>query len=193
MALIDFDTWLAGHAKSDIPHLALAATFHFASQTMHVWTGVGPVVAPDRTFQGVGNVGSIKGLELGYGRPTDSLQIELSGLDSTFFALAAGQETEVRGQRMEIWLLGFGTGNAGEEWVLAAASQEGIREMEKMTRSIDYEAGVSKIVLAAEPVAAMRWRAPFGLLTHEDQIARHSGDRGLERVSLVQYSRPLNF
>jgi hypothetical protein len=194
VALIDFDEWLSRHPKDATPKMALAATMHFKSRTMHVWLGRGPVVAPGRTFEGIGTVASVTGLELGYGRPTAPLTITISGLDQTFFGLAADQESEVRGRRMEIFLLGFGgTGVAGEEWTLAAMSQEGVREMDQMTRKIDYDSGTSVITLTAQPISAMRWRMAAGLLTHEDQQALYPSDRGLERVPLTQYSRPLKF
>lgn len=187
--MIDFDAWLARHTIHDTPHMALGLTLHFKSETMHVWTGVGPVQASDRRFEGVGNVGSISGLEIGYGRPTSTTTIELSGLDARYFALAADQAAEVRGRKAEIWLLGFGTGVMGEEWVLAAASREGTRQMDQLTRSIDHGTQKSTITLTLQPLEVMRWRSPSGLLTHDDQQRRHPGDRALERAGLVQLAR----
>jgi len=191
MALLSFDSWLAGYTRGAVPHMAIGLTLHFASQTMHVWPGVGPVVADDRIFQGVGAVGEISGLEIGLGRPTETTSVVLSGLDGDFFALAADQESEARGRRAEIWFLGFGTGVPGEEWALAAASLEATREMDRMTRSIDYETMTSTITLTMEPIGAMRWKSPAGYLTDDDQRARYPTDRGLERVPLTTFSRPM--
>lgn len=191
MPLASIDAWLAAYPRSATPKLALCLTLHFTSETMHVWSGVGPVAIDDRTFQGVNAIGEISGLQIGQGRPSETTTIRLSGLDPQYFALAEDQETEVRGRRAELWLIGFGTGNAGEEWLPAAASLEATREMDRMTRQIDFEAMTSTITLSMEPVGALRWKSPAGYLTDDDQRARYPTDKALERVGLATFSRPL--
>lgn len=193
MALLDLDTWLAAQDRYATPHQTLAFSFHFLSQTMHVWPGMGSIVTDDRTFLGVGAVGSISGLELGYGRPTKTTTITLSGLDTTYFGLAADQADEVHGRRAEIFIVGLGTGVKGEEWAPAAIGLEATREMDKMTRAIDHEAKASVITLTMEPIGAIRWRAAHGFLNDDDQRARYAGDLALERVGLVQWARPMKF
>ncbi|WP_018266529.1 hypothetical protein [Methylosinus sp. LW4] len=191
--MMDLDDWLAMHDKHATPHMTLGFTFYFKSQTMHVWPGRYSLDVGDRIFLGANGVGTISNLEFGYGRPKETTTIVLSGLDARYFALAESQDDEVRGRKAEIFILAFGTGVAGEEWKLAAVSLEATREMDKLTSSLNHDDGTSTITLTMQPLGSMRWRPVHGLITDIDQRARHAGDRGLERVGLVQYSRPLDF
>ncbi|OAI25964.1 hypothetical protein A1351_15540 [Methylosinus sp. R-45379] len=193
---MEFDDWLAMQDKHATPHMTLGFTFYFKSETMHVWPGRYSLDAGSRVFLGAnatGAIGSISNLEFGYGRPKETTTLVMSGLDQRYFALAENQDSEVRGRKAEIFILAFGTGVLGEEWKLAAVSLEATREMDKLSSSLNHDEGTSTITLTMQPLGSMRWRPAHGLITDEDQRARFPGDRGLERVGLVQYSRPLDF
>ncbi len=159
---------------------ALGLCFNFASGAQYVWQGNGPITDQHgNTWQAVGNVGDIKGINLGVGDTAQALEITLSGLDPSFAAIAANQGTELKGRTLALYFLGF-----NPDWTLVdapAVMQTMI--MDHMTTRFDSPARSVTITLRAESFLVSRWRAPNGYLNFADQVARYPGDNGLARLA----------
>lgn len=171
---------LASLVQGQSVQAALGVRFDFASGTMRVWQGAGPLVdGAGNSWSGVGNVGSISGLSLGIGDVAEPLTIELSGLDPVFMARAANQQSELKGRDCAVYLIVF-----KEDWSLAS-NPISLRtaQMEKMVTRFDSAQKKVSLTLTAESFMVTRFRSPNSYLTHADQIARYPGDRGLERIS----------
>lgn len=171
---------LAALVQGQNVQAALGARFDFASGATRVWQGGGPLVdGTGNTWSGIGNVGSISGLSLGFGDVTEPLVFELSGLDPVFMSHASNQQTELKGRDCAVYLMVFNT-----DWSLAS-NPISLRTaiMDKMVTKFDSVQRKVSITLTAESFMVTRFRSPNSYLTHADQIARYPGDRGLERIS----------
>lgn len=158
----------------------IAARFDFTSGTKRVWQGNGPLTdGLGDTWQAVGNIGRISGLQLGFGDVNEPLTFELSGLDASFMSIAVNQNAELRGRDCAVYLIMF-----NQDWSLAA-NPVVLRTalMDRMVRRFDAQSRLVSITLTAESFMATRFRSPNSYLTHADQIARNPGDRGAERIS----------
>lgn len=158
----------------------IGARFDFATGTRRVWQGNGPLLdGLGHTWDAIGNVGKISGLSLGYGDVSQPLTFEISGLDPSFMSIAVNQKTELKGRECCVYLFMFNS-----DWSLAAnpiALRTAI--MDRMVRKFDAQNRLVAITLTAESFLVTRFRAPNAYLTHADQIKRHPGDYGLERIS----------
>ncbi|MGA8172326.1 MAG: hypothetical protein WB816_16050 [Methylocystis sp.] len=164
---------------------AFGLCFNFASGTQYVWKGNGPLTDQNgNVWQAVGNVGDIKGINLGVGDTSQALEIIVSGLDPSFAALAANQGTELKGRTLSLYFLGF-----NPDWTLADVPEVmQTMVMDHMVTRFDNPARSVTITLVAESFLVSRWRAPNGYLNYADQVARYPGDNGLAR--LAGYSGP---
>lgn len=189
-----FAAAVAAALQGDAVGLAWGASFAFASQAMAVWQGMGPLDASAfgaPTFQGLGPMGSVGAVELGQVEVTQGVTFELSGLDTTLFALSQNQAAEIRGRRAKLFLLTFDA----RSLTLLGANLVRTLEMNKMTVKADANADppTMRISLSAEPILAAKDKAPFALLTDGDQRARYPGDRGLERTQVLTHRQTLTF
>jgi hypothetical protein len=172
-------TLLADIVQGESLQATLGVRFDFSTGTRRVWKGNGPLTdGLGHTWEGVGNIGAISGLQLGLGDVTEPLTFELSGLDASFASVAVDQST-LRGRDCAVYLIVF-----NPDWTLAE-NPVSLRTavMDRMVRKIDSQNRLVSITLTAESFMVTRFRSPNAYLTHADQIARYPGDRGLERIS----------
>lgn len=156
---------------------ALLVKFEFTSTTKRVWAGFGNLVADGQTWTGLGELGSVEGLEFRADQAAVPLVFKLSGVDSSFTSAAADAEDEVKGNPVTVYLQFF-----DEDWQTLdnpVAIAAGIMD----TMVFDATGPTQRtITLTAEGLFGARGAAPFARYTDRDQQGRFSGDRGCEYV-----------
>lgn len=171
--------WVSGQSV----YAAIGARFDFASGTRRVYRGaLGPITDSNgHTWDAIGDVGKIGGLQLGYGDVGEPLTFELSGLPGNFMTVAVNQRTELKGRACAVYLFVF-----DKNWqIVGTGAPISLRTavMDRMVRRFDAQSRLASITLTAESFLVTRFRTPNAYLTHSDQIARYPTDYGCERMS----------
>ena len=156
--------------------------FGFASGITRLWNGFGLLPTNDgKTWQGLGNMGRIDGLEQSINGTAPTQTFTLSGVDPTFAAIAKGEAAEYYRRPVTVFLQFF-----GDDWQpLDNPFAISLRHMEriKAKRTQTEEGFEYTISLTAETPFTTRRRPPFSYWTDRDQQLRYPGDRGLEEVA----------
>lgn len=169
----------AGHTR-----LRYFAEFEFDGGTTRLWTGLGQISALSQTWDGVGSLASIEGLEEGEDLSPFALKLGLSRIDSSFSALALSEEFHNRPVRVYV-------GALGDDGLLVASPAQWFSGV-----MIDVEATVGSpdgevVVVTCENELARLDRSPSLKYTNTQQQIDFSGDLGLEYVTQVADHRPV--
>lgn len=180
-----FSTAVQALLKGDTLYATYGVQFNFASGSVAVWQGIGPIDASAFScpvFSGVGNMGKIGSLEMGVVAGTQSVEFELSGLDATFFAKSQSQQSEVRGRRCTVFILFF---NSSATLIDCRVRKTYV--MDRIVTNVSADGDTPSMIckLSAEPILAPKNQSTYSFLTDADQRARFPGDRGLERTQLL--------
>lgn len=153
----------------------------FASQPMRVWLGFGTLVAGGFAWSGLGELGSISGLESPLGGTAPVTTLALSGVKPELVSAARNASAEVKRRAAVIYLQFF-----DEAWqVLDApyAVMSGV--MDQISISAP-EVETRRVEVTVEWLFTRRAIPPFGMLSDRDQKALYPGDRGLEQMVAMQ-------
>jgi len=164
---------------------ALLVECDFAGGFLRVWSGVGNLVVGADTFTGVGTLGGISPVEEAADVSSRGITLSLSGVPSPL--IGAVLDDDFRGRRCTIWL-----GCFDEEHAALVGDPLIIFRGQMDTCEIDDNGATSEIRLQVESRLALLRRPRTRRLTHEQQIARHPGDTGLEYISKLA-ERPIHW
>lgn len=127
-----------------------------------------------RTWLGVGNFGSISPIKEGASLESHGLELTLSGIPTEHISMALSENIQGRPARVYLALL-------DEDFtVIVDPVTLGPWRMDTMSISLGEEATV---ILRCESLMADWKRPKVRRYTHEEQIRKYPGDRGLEYVS----------
>lgn len=188
-------------------HVAMADLmwFDFASQPMRLWNGFGPLQTGDGsddnplwTWQGLGDLGRIEGLDLSPGLPTDGITVALTGLETfvkgggpAIAAIVRNQVSECNGRRARLYRCWFDPSQPNG-WI-PVTPPLALRTfvMGRLSLDIDHnrEAATHVVRLQLEPATIDKHRAPHDLLMDRHHQVRWPGDKGLERMSYYDGKR----
>jgi hypothetical protein len=181
MRHLDTDT-LAG-LLSTVVRPALLVACDFSGGWVRVWSGIGDLVVGDDTFAGVGTFGTISTVEEGVDVASRGLALSLSGVPSGLVAGVLGDD--YRGRPCTVWLGCFNEARSallGDPMVVFRGQMD--------TCEISDDGTLAAISLQVENRLSLLRRARTMRLTHEQQIVRFPGDRGLEYMSKLA-ERPI--
>jgi hypothetical protein len=183
-----FPETIAAHLAGRKVQAALLGQFDFASETMRLWNGGGILEANDDTkWQGLGQWGSVTGLEQAINGQAPEATFTLSGIDADILLLTRDEfEEEVRGRMVRVLLQFFGTDDVNDpdnQRPLDNPFPIWAGLMLKPTFTLDQETGERSVAVAAESIFSQRGRPRFAMYTDADQQKRFPGDRGFEFVA----------
>jgi len=154
---------------------AWLAEFAFASEAMRLWQGFGDIVAGGETWSGLGEFGSISGLESPVNGNAPNVTFTLSGVSSDIVSKATSATTEVRGRPVTLFVQFFD--GAWQVLDQPYAIFSGV--MDQMTIRADGPA-TRTIDLTAESLWTRRLVVPWGYMSATSQRARYPGDTGFD-------------
>lgn len=173
-------TTVAAAAAGRTVRVALLVEFDFADGVSRLHDGIGPVTTNDgRTFDGVGELGNVEGLEQALSGSAPQATFTLSGVSPAFIARAKDGADLVKGRIVSVMLQFM---DVTTEAVLDTPVVVWTGIMNVMTYTATGP-GQRSITVSAESPFSGRRRPAFALYTDRDQNARHPGDRGLEQVA----------
>lgn len=143
------------------------------------WMGFGDVVLGGHTWQGLGELIAIEGLEQSVGTTANKTTFRLSGVDATVVQMARQSSDRVKDRRVQVFVQFWDV----TDWLpLDQPYALWSGRMDQMTYAADGPQSRT-VTVTAETIWAGRRKAPFGYYTDRDQNQRFPGDRGLEQVS----------
>lgn len=143
-----------------------------AENAIRLWTGYGDKTIASNTYTGSGNVMSISGFEEVADLAAKNITITLNGVDSSLISLALSEPYQRRLCRVY-----FGTDDTTAIEVFTGFMN---------TMSIEDSGETSTITLTVESKLVALERASNRRYTHENHVARHSGDTFFSYVADMQ-------
>ena len=161
---------------------SIGVKFNFASSTMRVWQGRGAFVDnSSNTWQGLGEFGTISGLQGSSMLSVDPVTMTLSGVDPTLMATVRNQASEIVGRTCGVYFLMFDA-----NWdLLDAPYLAELYLMDKASFSVDGESQTMIVNLSAEPLFFSKHVPPVSMMTDADQQRKYPGDTIFQRVPLL--------
>ena len=151
-----------------------AVDIDFASGPLYVWSGNGDLTVGAKTYLGAGQLMNISSVEETTEIEAKGATITMSGIPSTFLALALTEPYQ--GRECRIY---FGMTSTPSDYVEVFAG-----ELDQM--NISEEATTCTIAVTVENVLIRLERPVVRRFTSEDQKSRFPTDRGLEFVTALQ-------
>lgn len=146
----------------------------FSSGPLYVWSGIGDLTIGAKTYLGAGQLLNISTVEETTEMEAKGATITMSGIPSSFLALALTEPYQ--GRECRIY---FGMTSAPSDYVEVFSG-----ELDQM--NVSEEANTSTIAVTVENVLIRLERPVVRRFTNEDQKSRFPSDRGLEFVASLQ-------
>lgn len=172
-----FSETIAAALAGETVRASFLVHFDFATTPMRLWLGDGTLSAGGETWQGLGRLGSISGLQGPRNGSAPMTTFALSGVEPSHVALALGSSGEVKGRPVIVFLQVFDA--AWQTLDQPYAVYSGVLDQIR----VKAQGPTSRVIeVTAEGLFARRSLPPFGYLTDRDQQRLYPGDRGLELV-----------
>jgi len=179
---MNFSAAVKEQMEGRLVRLDYLVEFRFASSTVRLWNGFGPLGTQDsKVWEGLAGLGSLTGLQQAINGTAPEQTLTLSGVDARFASIARGEREEYYGRAVLVYLQFF-----DEAWqTLDSPYAVSMRLMDRLTQTMAQgeDGPVYTVSVSAETPFVTRRRPGFGYLTDRDQQQRYPGDRGLERVA----------
>lgn len=172
-----FNETIAAVVAGRTVRATLLVFFDFVDEPLRLWMGQGTLVAGGQEWQGLGQWGSIDGLEQAIGTVAPQTSFTLSGVAPNIVTLARQSSDRVKGRDVNVY-----TQFLDEDWQTLDQPfvvWSGILDLMKYAAT-----GVSErtVTCTAEGLWTARRRPVYSLYTDRDQNARYPSDRGMELV-----------
>ena len=154
----------------------------FATTPMRLWTGAGKLPSGGHDWMGLGEIGSISGLEQAVNGEAPETTLILSGVNSEVVRLARDEFNDEARDRLVTVLIQFH--NFEDDRPLELFDEPYAVWSGRMQNArFEFEGPATRrITITAESLFSLRSRPVFSQYTDADQQARFSGDRGFEFV-----------
>lgn len=157
----------------------------FANGARRMHNGFGTIETNDgKVWQGIGNLGSISGLQQAINGTAAPLELSLSGVDAGFAAQAKGNRDNWYMRPVVVFLQFFDADWQPLDMPFAVAFAT-MRQLTIDRRSTE-EGMVYTVTVQAEGPFITRKRARYGFYSDTDQQKRFPGDRGCERTQGIE-------
>jgi hypothetical protein len=156
--------------------------FDFVTTPVRVWTGAGKITTAGEEWLGLGQLGSISGLEQAVNGEAPETTFVLTGINPEIMTLAREEWVDESRDRLVKVYLQFH--NAEDDRPLELFDEPyAIWAGRMQTPRFELQgASTRRITVSAESLFSLRSRPAFSQYTDTDQKARFPGDRGFEFV-----------
>lgn len=161
---------------------AFLVRFEFASQTVRLWQGHGPLATGSQVWQGAAQLGSIAGLESALRGVAPVVTFTLSGVDPVLIVEAAGNPSEYKEQPVTVFLQFFDADWAPLDPPYAVFV--GVMDIMKIKTTSPKERAIE---VTAESIFTRRTFPAWGQLSDISQRHLYPGDRALEMIPALEY------
>jgi hypothetical protein len=176
-----FANTVAAYLAGQTINVAWLVEFDFTSVTVRCWQGYGAINAGGYSWDGIGELGAISGLESAIGAIAPQVSFQLSGVSPTLITEAMSASSEVKGRNVTVYIQFFD--QAMQPLDNPYAIFCGLMDVMKVkadgpaTRTIE---------LTAEGLFSRRGVPPWGYLSASSQRALYPGDAALDMMQQMQ-------
>ena len=169
--------------------LAFLVWFDFTSEPVHLWiNGNGLLKTNDgQEWKGLGQIGSISGIEQAVNGDAPEMSFTLSGIDAQIMRLARDEyDAEVKGRFVYVLVQFFGVDDPEDpdnQRPLDNPYPVACGRCLRPEFQADAESGERSVAIKAESLFSLRSRPKYAMYTDADQQRRFAGDRGFEFVA----------
>lgn len=156
---------------------AILVFFNFLTTPKRAWLGDGDLYAGGFVWSGLGELGSIDGLDRPLGDTAPQATFRLSGVDGPVITETLAASTEVKGRDVTVYIQMFTDLLMPLDGPVAIYS--GVMDVMRVTAA---GATSRTIEVTAETLFTRRSMPAWGYLSDRDQNRLFPGDRGLEFV-----------
>lgn len=168
---------------------AFLVWFDFATTPMRLWRGAGPLhTNEDNVWLGIGNLGSIKGVEQAVNGQAPEMTFTMSGADSTVVQLAREEFlTEAKGRLAYVLIQFFGVDDPADPDNQRPLDNPFPLACGRMLQPsfVLSNDGAWSVTISAESLFSLRSRPRAALWTDADQQHRFLGDEGFQFVGAL--------
>lgn len=177
-----FPDTVAAQLAGQVVNVCVLAHFDFATNPMRVWMGAGDIRAGGQIWKGIGELGSMSGLETPIGGTAPQATFMMSGVSPELVADALNLSDEVKGRDVTVYVqfLDADLQTLDNPFAIYA----GIMDVMSYTMT---GPSTRTIKLTAESLFARRGTPLFGNLSDRDQQRLFPGDRGLDRIAQIPF------
>lgn len=175
-----FNETVAAHLAGSTVRASFLVHLDFLTDPQRLWNGHGELFAGGETWSGLGELGSISGIESALGGAAPVVTFGLSGVAPEIVAASLASSDEVKGRDATIFLQFFDEASQtlDDPYALWAGTMDLMR--------VKAEGPTSRTIeLTAETLFTRRAVPPWGYLSDRDQQRLFPGDRGLEEVAAM--------
>lgn len=153
----------------------------FATDPQRLWLGHGLLNAGGHQWSGLGELGSISGIENPMGGTAPVTTLGLSGVEPVHVEKALNASSEVKGRPAIVYLQFFDElwQTLDDPYAIMTGTMDRISIAASGTETRTVEVTV-------EWLFTRRAIPPFGMLSDRDQKSLYPGDRGLEQMAAMQ-------
>ena len=184
---MDFPEAIRAQLEGRVVRCDVLVRFGFTTGAKRLWNGSGPLPTNDgQTWEGIGGIGSISGLQQAINGASPPLDFTVSGVDSDFAARAKADRASWFNQPVLVYWQFF-----DENWQCLDMPMP-FRFGRMKTLSADRkwdDSGkhhVHTVSIRAEGLFIDQRRPRYGFYTDADQQGRSPGDRFCERVAGIE-------
>jgi hypothetical protein len=172
-----FPATVAAALSGKVVRIGYLVHLDFTTTPFRLWLGHGLLETGGHTWSGLGELGSISGMESAIGGTAPQTTFTLSGIDPGLVGKAIDASDEVKGRDVTVYVQFFDPDMQAldDPYAVYAGTMD-------LSRVKGQGADQRSIEVTAETLFARRALAPFGYLSDRDQQRLFSGDRGLEQV-----------
>lgn len=170
---------------------AALVMFDFTSGPMRLWRGHGNLTTADaNVWQGLGELGSVTGIEQAVNGQAPQMVFTLSGLDAAIMHLARDEfEAEAIGRSVYVFIQFFGVDDVADpdnqrplDLPYPIAAGRMMRPTFNFPLRAENQSSARSISISAESLFSLRSRPKWAMYTDSDQQQRFPGDLGFEFV-----------
>jgi hypothetical protein len=170
----------AAALAGQVVRMSLLVRFDFASQTIRLWQGYGDILAGGETWSGIGELGSISGLQGLAGASAPAVTFMLSGVDPKLLAAAVGTPTEYKDRPVFVFVQFF-----DEDWATLDNPFPIYHGLMDMMRIQMEDHATRTIEVTSESPFTRRSVVPHGYLSQAWLASKYPGHFGLIQMPLM--------
>lgn len=177
-----FPETIKAHLAGRTVRASFLVLFDFVTTPIRVWTGAGKITTGGHDWLGLGQLGSISGLEQAVNGEAPETTFTLTGINPQIMSLARDEWVDEGRDRLAKVYLQFHNDHDDRVRELFDAPFAIWAGRMQTPRFEIQGPKTRRITVSAESLNALRSRPAFSQYTDTDQKSRFPGDRGFEFV-----------
>lgn len=178
--MLDLSSTLRAELNKEVIRCGPLFAFYLHSETLRYWIGEWSLTTGGHTWSGVPVIVGIDFGRMSINGAAENFTVNVSGVSNEFFSRMRAEQSDIIGQRIEIWLQFFNAAWAPLDAPFMVRSGRML--------GMDYSRTLQerRFTLRCESKFTARGMPPLSFLSDHDMKVRFPGNRVLEAVGQLQ-------